>query len=119
MQLELIYDGLLLDVLIGIDILLNLSDSDLFRLLLSILLLSQRIHRVLHLLDRFIGDLLVFLLKIEQLVPQKQQLPHLCSIIHGELLDHFLFFFDLLFVLLDQSVVVGALTGDFRIFFRN
>ena len=72
MQLELIYDGLLLDVLIGIDILLNLSDSDLFRLLLSILLLSQRIHRVLHLLDRFIGDLLVFLLKIEQLVPQKQ-----------------------------------------------
>lgn len=118
MQFELVYDSFLLNILVGIDVLLYFMYGDLLRFLVSVLLLSQRIDRSLHLLDGFIRDLLILLFKIKKLVPQQKQLSYLCGVIHGQLLNHFLLLLHLLLVLLDQSVIIGTLASNLSVLLR-
>ena len=98
-SLEVVDGVLSSDVIVRVHILRDLTQRNLTRLELQIGGLSQLIIARLHLLDGLIGDLLVFLLKIEQLVPEDEQLAHLGSVFHGQLLDNFLLVFDLFFEL--------------------
>ena len=108
-----VVDGILpSDVIIRVHILSDLTECHLARLQLQIGSLPQLIVARLHLLDRLIRYLLILLLKVEQFVPEDEQLAHFGSVFHGQLLHNFLLVLHLFFELLNEAVVLGSHTSD-------
>ena len=64
MEFEFVNDCLFLNVFICIDVLLNLMYGNCLLFFVCVLLLTERVHSVLHFLHGLICDFLVFLLEI-------------------------------------------------------
>ena len=98
-QFEVVYYSLFSHGVVCIDVLRHFRDCYLTILQLDSGLLPELIDSALHVFNRLIGDFLIFLLEVKQLVPQEKQLAHLRSVFLGEVLNDFLFLFDLFFEL--------------------
>lgn len=100
-QFELVQEGFLCDVRVRLVLFFDFLDGNLALFHFGAGLVSKLIDITLHILHRFIGQLLVLLLKVEHFVAQHQQLLHFVCVSHGELLNNLLLLFALLLELLD------------------
>ena len=118
-ELEVVDDSLLLDVVVCVDVLGDFADGDLACAQLFLSLGSQLIHGCLHVLHRLVHHFLVLLLEVEEFVTEEEKLSHLGGVVHRQVLDHLLLLLDLLFELLDETVILGADTSNLGIFFSD
>ena len=97
-----------LELLHAQNVLLELTNRD-FTLCQLILPLSfHRIQISLHFTSLLIGTFLLLFLKFKDFVAQLKLFTHFGSIFYGQFLDNVLFFLDLGFELLNQSVVLSS-----------
>lgn len=114
-QFELVKECFASDVGVCVVFFPHLLHGHLACFQFSARLCPQFLNVVFHVLHRLVRQFLIFFLKVQHFVAQDEQLLHLGSVRHRQMLHYLLLFLHLLFPKLNKTVVLGADSGDFSV----